>query len=98
MSKINSSDVRKVAQLARLDLPNELIDTYASQIEKILTYIEQLEAIDTEGVTPTARAVEVIYVKRNDEVKPCDFREELLSLAPQRQEDFFRVPQILSDD
>jgi len=97
MSRISADDVRKVAELARLDLPEETIATYTSQLERILDYVAHLEAVDTEGVPPTTRAVEVVNVTRDDLVVPTDVREELLNEAPQREGDFFRVPRILGD-
>ncbi len=97
MSKITPEDVRKVAQLARLELQDEQLETYSDQLEKILSYVAQLEKIDTSNVSPTTRAVEVVNVDRKDEVVNTSVREGLLSLAPQRQEDFFRVPKILAD-
>jgi aspartyl-tRNA(Asn)/glutamyl-tRNA(Gln) amidotransferase subunit C len=97
MSKISSDDVRKVALLARLALPEEKIATYTSQLERILEYVNQLEAVDTEGVPPTTRAVEVVNVTRADIVTPTSVREELLDEAPQREGDFIRVPKILVD-
>ncbi|MFM7395425.1 MAG: Asp-tRNA(Asn)/Glu-tRNA(Gln) amidotransferase subunit GatC [Cyanobium sp.] len=97
MSRISAEDVRKVAQLARLDLPEERIATYTGQLERILDYVAHLEAVDTEGVPPTTRAVEVVNVTREDEVTATPVRENLLDLAPQREGDFFRVPRILAD-
>ena len=97
MSRITADDVRKVAQLARLDLPEASIATYTSQLERILDYVAQLQAVDTEGVSPTTRAVEVTNVTREDREELTDVREELLGLAPQREGDFFRVPKILAD-
>jgi len=97
MSKISAEDVRKVAQLARLDLPEETIATYTSQLERILDYVAHLEAVDTAGVPATTRAVEVVNVTRDDRIDPTPVREQLLDLAPQREGDFFRVPQILGD-
>ena len=97
MSKITADDVRKVAQLARLALPEEKIATYTGQLERILEYVAHLEAVDTEGVAPTTRAVEVVNVTRDDVVNPTDVREELLNEAPQREGDFIRVPKILAD-
>ena len=97
MSRISAADVRKVAELARLDLPEAKIATYTSQLERILDYVAHLEAVDTEGVPPTTRAVEVVNVCRDDLVVPTDVREELLNEAPQREGDFFRVPRILGD-
>ena len=97
MSKITPEDVRKVAKLARLAIPEDQIATYSNQLEKILTYVAQLEQVNTTDVPPTTRAVEVINVNRSDEILNTSVREELLGLAPQRQEDFYRVPKILSE-
>ena len=97
MGRITADDVRKVAQLARLELPEEKIATYTGQLERILDYVAHLEQVDTEDVEPTTRAVEVVNASREDTVEPTPVREELLNLAPQREGDFFRVPQILGD-
>jgi aspartyl-tRNA(Asn)/glutamyl-tRNA(Gln) amidotransferase subunit C len=97
MSKISAEDVRKVAQLARLDLAEDKIATYTGQLERILEYVAHLEAVDTEGVPPTTRAVEVVNVTRDDRIEPTPVREQLLDLAPQREGDFFRVPRILGE-
>ena len=97
MSRISADDVRKVAQLARLQLPEDKIATYTGQLERILDYVDQLQAVDTEGVPPTTRAVEVVNVTRDDVVVPTEVREQLLDEAPQREGDFFRVPKILAD-
>jgi len=97
MSRITADDVRKVAQLARLDLPKETIATYTGQLERILDFVAQLQAIDTEGVTPTTRAVEVVNVCREDAVVAMADREALLELAPEREGEFIRVPKILTD-
>ena len=97
MSKITADDVRKVAKLARLDLPEDTIATYTGQLERILDYVDQLQAVDTEGVPPTTRAVEVVNVTRADTVVPTEVREDLLAQAPQREGDFFRVPKIMAD-
>tara|TARA_Y100001968_G_C19239550_1_gene658701 strand:+ start:211 stop:498 length:288 start_codon:yes stop_codon:yes gene_type:complete len=95
MSKITSGDVEKVAKLARLNLSKDEIDSYTNQLEKILDYIEQLDSVNTEGIPPTTRAVEVINKVRDDKVDKTTVREELLDLAPLREGDFFKVPKIL---
>jgi len=95
MSKISSSDVRKVAQLARLELPEDQIQTYTAQIEEILSYVDQLQEIDTKNVSPTTRAVEVVNSMREDLVEVKCSREDILNQAPNREGDFFRVPKIL---
>ena len=98
MGRISLDDVRKVAQLARLDLPEEKINAYTGQLERILDYVAHLQQVDTEGVPETTRAVEVPNVTRLDAVETTDIREDLLELSPQREGDFYRVPRILGED
>tara|TARA_B100000700_G_C14703681_1_gene695701 strand:+ start:452 stop:739 length:288 start_codon:yes stop_codon:yes gene_type:complete len=95
MTKISSSDVRKVAKLARLELPEDQIVTYTKQLEDILSYVDQLQKIDTKNVPPTSRAVEVVNAMREDSVEVNCSREDILNQAPHREGDFFRVPKIL---
>ena len=97
MSKITADDVRKVAHLAHLDLPEDKITTYTGQLERILDYVDQLQGVDTDGVPPTTRAVEVVNVTREDTVVATEVREDLLNQAPLREGDFFRVPKILAE-
>jgi len=97
MSNITADDVRKVAHLARLELPEDTIATYTGQLERILDYVDQLQAVDTEGVPATTRAVEVVNVTREDKVEATEVREDLLEQAPLREGDFFRVPKILAE-
>nr|AUG32518.1 glutamyl-tRNA (Gln) amidotransferase subunit C [Paulinella longichromatophora] len=97
MSQITEDDVKKVSLLSRLNLPENKISTYTGQLERILTYVEQLGEIDTSMVPPTTRAVEVVNVTHEDQVIFEGTREELLDLAPQREGDFFRVGKILDN-
>ena len=97
MSHISADDVRKVAKLARLNLPDDKIATYTGQLESILGYVSQLEEVDTTGIPETTRTVEVTNVTRQDGVDPTPVREEILNQAPKREGDFFRVPKILAD-
>ncbi len=97
MTRISSDEVKKVAQLARLELNESEIQQHAEQLEKILDYIKQLDKIDTENVTCTTRAIEVVNVLRKDEKKDYENSEELLNLAPSRENKFFKVPKIINE-
>ncbi len=97
MKRISSNEVRKVAQLARLELNESEIQKHAEQLENILGYIKQLEKIDTENIPCTTRAIEVVNVLRKDEKKDYENSEELLDLAPSRENQFFKVPKIISE-
>ena len=95
MNKISKDEVKKVARLARLQLNEDEINKHAEQLEKILEYIKQLEQIDTDDVSCTTRAIEVINVFRKDEKKNYDSTEELLELGPSKEDKYFKVPKIL---
>ena len=97
MKRISSDEVKKVAQLARLELNESEIQKHAEQLENILGYIKQLEKIDTENVSCTTRAIEVVNVFRKDEKKDYENSEDLLNLAPSRENQFFKVPKIIKE-
>tara|TARA_B100001121_G_scaffold213203_1_gene186787 strand:+ start:70 stop:363 length:294 start_codon:yes stop_codon:yes gene_type:complete len=95
MIKITEDQVKKVAELARLKLDSNQVKHHAKQIEKILDYINQLEKIEYCRVACTTRAIEVINVLRSDANNKFEDRDELLNLAPARENDFFKVPKII---
>ena len=97
MTRINSSEVKKVAKLARLELDESEIQSHSEQLEKILSYIEQLNRINTDDIPCTTRAIEVVNVFRKDEKKDFKNSEELLELAPSREDKFFKVPKIINE-
>ena len=97
MSKITKEEVKKVAQLARLELNEDEINNHADQLEKILGYIKQLEKINTNNIACTTRAIEVVNVLREDIQKDYVNSEDLLNLAPSREDQFFKVPKIISE-
>ena len=97
MKRISSDEVKKVAQLARLELNESEINQHAEQLEKILEYIKQLEKINTEDIPCTTRAIEVVNVLRKDEKRNYENSEEILDLAPLRENKFFKVPKIINE-
>jgi aspartyl-tRNA(Asn)/glutamyl-tRNA(Gln) amidotransferase subunit C len=88
-------DIEKVARLARLELSEDEKVTFGNQLEQILTYMEQLNRLDTTGVEPTSHAIPVHNVFREDEVKPSFAQEEVLAIAPDEGEGHFKVPRII---
>jgi aspartyl-tRNA(Asn)/glutamyl-tRNA(Gln) amidotransferase subunit C len=88
-------DIEKVARLARLELSEEERETFGNQMEQILTYMEQLNRLDTTGVEPASHAVPIYNVFREDEVKPSIPQEEVLAIAPDEEDGHFKVPRII---
>ena len=95
--KIMLAEVEHVARLARLDLSEAEKERMRSQLDAILTYIDKLRRLDTEGVEPTSHAIPIVNVMREDEARPCFPVSDMLANAPDREGDFFRVPKIIEE-
>ena len=94
---ISREEVRHVARLARLHLTDEEAERMREQLDAILAYIDKLRELDVEGVEPTAHAVPLVNVMRDDALAPCLPQEAALANAPDRAGEFFRVPRIIED-
>jgi aspartyl-tRNA(Asn)/glutamyl-tRNA(Gln) amidotransferase subunit C len=94
---IDLEQVRKVAHLARLELEPDEEEQFTTQLNSILDYVEQLNELDTADVPPTTRAIEVSNISRPDTLDVFADRESLLSNAPDREDDFIKVPKIMED-
>ena len=94
---ISREEVRHVARLARLHLTDEEAERMREQLDTILAYIDKLRELDVEDVEPTAHAVPLVNVMRDDVLVPCLPQEQALANAPDRAGEFFRVPRIIED-
>jgi aspartyl-tRNA(Asn)/glutamyl-tRNA(Gln) amidotransferase subunit C len=91
-------DVRYVAKLARIALSEDEVSRFGSQLGDLLGHVNVLAELDTASVPATAQVVESRNVEREDVPGPCLDRETVLSMAPQRQGSFFRVPRIIAEE
>ncbi len=89
--KITEAEVRKVAALARLDLTEKEVQTYAEQLSAILGYIKQLEEVDTDNVAVTSQVTGLSNVMREDKVEACDNAEALVNMAPSHENNLVKV-------
>lgn len=95
---IDREEVKKVANLARLNITEAEEVAFTTQLNSILEYFDQLSELDTTDVKPTTRAIETSNITRTDTLTPFPAKEELLKAAPEQQGEFFRVPKIISTD
>lgn len=89
---IDAQQVLHVARLARLELAPEDVQPMADELSSILGHIEQMSALDLEGVKPTTHVVEVEGQLRADVPEPPLPREVALSQAPRHTDTGFLVP------
>ena len=93
--KISAQDVMKVAELARLSIDDDLRDKLAEQIGDILSYVDSLGRVNTEGIVPTTHALSLFNAFRDDVVKGQQGTEKALSNAPLKEDGCFVVPRIV---
>ena len=93
--KISREEVLHIARLARLGLTDEEVDRFSGQLSSLLEHFEALQQVDTAGVPPTAQSVDLQSVMRDDLVRPSFPAEDILTNAPRREGDWFRVRAVL---
>jgi aspartyl-tRNA(Asn)/glutamyl-tRNA(Gln) amidotransferase subunit C len=95
--RITTEDVAHVADLARLRLRPDELETFTAQLAAVLDHARDVEALDTAGVEPTSHPLPMVNVLREDTPEPSLDRAEVLAQAPAVEAGRFRVPRILGD-
>jgi len=95
--KISKKDVEHVAKLARLDLTEEEKEKFSRQLSNVLSYVDKLREVKTEGVSPTAQITGLENVSRDDMVGGCDAgtKAAIVKAFPSRFGDQLKVKRII---
>ena len=92
---ITREDVEHIGWLASIKIEDEEKDELVEQFNSILDYFHQLDEVDTEGVEPTYRVVDLYNVFRDDKTYKSLSQEEALKNAPRRENGYFKSPRIV---
>ena len=95
MAVVTPEVVKQVAMLARLRLEGKALTQIAAQLDEILQYVQQLQAVDTERVEPTSHVLPLTNVLRKDEPTPSLSQDAVVALAPAAQPPFVKVPKVI---
>jgi len=93
--KLSREDVLHISALCRMDLSDEEIEKFRSQLSNILDNFEILQQVDTTNVPPTAYPIPLSNVTRDDEVATSSPQSDILSNAPRQEDGQFRVRAVL---
>jgi aspartyl-tRNA(Asn)/glutamyl-tRNA(Gln) amidotransferase subunit C len=93
--KITIDEVRYVAGLARLELAPEEAVAMAGQLDRILSYVDKLNELDTSAVVPTTHAISITNAFRDDDLVESLGQEKALANAPRQNGEAFIVPKII---
>jgi len=88
---LTKQEVEHIAQLTRLGLAEKEKEKFREQLSKILDYVAQLQEVDTKNIEPIAQITGLENIERKDVVEQEDYKERLLKLVPDRQDDYFKV-------
>jgi len=91
---ITREDVLHVARLARLEIPEEDVETVQAQLGAILEAVGKVSELDLSDVEPTSHPLDIVNVWAEDEPRPCLSREDALANAPDPEDGQFRVPAV----
>ena len=95
--KLSKEEVEHVAKLARLAVSEGEKEAFSRQLSEILTYIGKLNELDTSKVQPTSHVLDLSNVLRDDVIRESLSTTDVLANAPDRVNDFFRVPKIIEE-
>jgi len=92
---LDRTDVEKIARLARLSVSDAEQESYAVDLSKILELVEQMNAVDTDRVTPLAHPLDMVQRLRPDEPTEPDQRDLFQRIAPATEEGLYLVPKVI---
>lgn len=95
--QLSAEAVRKVASLSRLAITEDQVALYQHQLSDVLSYIDRLRTLNLDGVEPLTHAGDTTNRMRADEPGPLLTNEAALSLAPDAQPPYFKVPKVIGD-
>jgi len=92
---LDAKEVEKIAHLARLAISAADVPEYARNLSRILDLVEQMNAVDTDNVTPMAHPLELSQRLRPDQVTESDQREHFQAIAPRVEDGLYLVPKVI---
>jgi len=95
--KIDIKTVDEVAHLARLEFTEEAKTEILNDMNRMLSFINKLNEMDTEGIEPLIYMTDEVNVMREDEPKVTLTQKEALKNAPKKDSDYFKVPKVIDN-
>jgi len=92
---IDNQTVETIARLARLEINDNEVEQYCSDISNILQLVEQMQAVDTSGIEPMTHPFDATLRLREDTVTESNNREKFQDIAPESQDGLYLVPKVI---
>ncbi len=92
---LSKSEIENIAHLARLAIDENDVEPYVRDLSSILSLVEEMNAVDTSGITPMAHPLDATQRLREDEITETDQRENFQTVAPQVEKGLYLVPRVI---
>jgi aspartyl-tRNA(Asn)/glutamyl-tRNA(Gln) amidotransferase subunit C len=92
---ITRKEIEQIAMLARLEFSDSEMERFTEQFNRIVEFVGKLQTVETPGVEPTSHAVPLKTPLREDKIEPCLDPKEVMDVAPDTVQNFFRVPKVI---
>ncbi|MDH5389106.1 MAG: Asp-tRNA(Asn)/Glu-tRNA(Gln) amidotransferase subunit GatC [Gammaproteobacteria bacterium] len=92
---LDADAVKKIAYLARLKIDEADVPGYVNNLSNIIDLVEQMSAVDTEGVLPMSHPMDAVQRLREDKVTETNQREIFQAIAPKTEDGLYLVPQVI---
>ena len=92
---IDKDTVKHISKLARISLDEKKINNLSKDLSSIMKFIEKLDELSTDKVTPLTSIINASLKSREDEVKDGKIRDQILKNSPEKNEEFFVVPKVV---
>lgn len=92
---LSTEEVKKVAQLSRIELSETEVEKFQKDLSSILDYVEELKQVSTEGLEIVSSVTGLENIEREDKAVLVDYQEQILENAPERRDNFYKVKSIL---
>ena len=92
---IDKDTIKHISKLARISLDDKKIDSLSKDISSIMKFIEKLNELNTDKITPLTSIINASLKSREDEVKDGKIRDQILKNSPEKNDEFFVVPKVI---
>ena len=92
---IDKDTVKHISKLARISLDEKKINNLSKDLSSIMKFIDKLNELNTDKITPLTSIINAFLKSREDEVKDGKIRDQILKNSPEKNEEFFVVPKVL---
>ena len=93
--KIDNEIILNIAELAQLEVKDEMVSQYADKMTAMLNLIEEMQSVNTDNIEPVSNPLDAVQTMREDKVTEKDLRNEYQAIAPQVDSGLYLVPRVV---